>query len=113
MPPKKDSFQLQCDIPLKIKDFFKKKAKDQKISVSSIMYSNFKTYLEDNGNWELPEDIIFTYDSFGDIRFNNLKFYIDRPFRESVETLTKTRFTDNKGITKHFVYSLYYKLNSN
>jgi len=113
MPAKKDSFQLQCDIPLKIKDFFKKTAKDQKISVSSIMYSNFKTYLEDNGNWDLPQDIIFTYDSFGEIRFNNLKFYIDQTFRDSVESLTKARFTDNKGITKHFVYSLYYKVNSN
>jgi len=113
MPPKKDSFQLQCDIPLKIKDFFKKKALDQKISVSSILCSNFKAYLKDNGNWDLPQDIIFTYDSFGDISFNNLKFYIDKPFRESVESLTKTRFTDNKGITKHFVYSLYYKHNPN
>jgi len=113
MPPKKDSFQLQCDIPVKIKEFFKQKAKSQNVSVSSILNSNFNKYFEDNGNWNLPENSIFLYDSFGDIGFNNLKFNVDRGYRDFVESLTIRRFTDYKGITKQFVYSLYYKLNTN
>jgi hypothetical protein len=112
MPPRKDSFQLQCDIPLKIKDFFKSNAKAQRCSVSSILYSNFKSYLDDNGNWPLPQNIISMYDGYGEIGFNNLKFLVDKPYRNYVESLTKLRFTDYKGITKHFVYSLYYKLES-
>lgn len=112
MPASKDKFQLQCDIPVKIKEFFKHKAKDQNTSVSSILYSNFKIYLEESGNWELPQNITLFYDTFGDIGYNNLKFYVDKSLSTTISNLTKSRFTDNKGITKHFVYSLYYKLNS-
>jgi hypothetical protein len=113
MPASKDKFQLQCDIPMKIKEFFKSKAQDQNTSVSSILYSNFKLYLEESGNWDLPQSITLYYDTFGEIGYNNLKFYVDKSYSNSIDILSKSRFTDNKGITKHFVYSLYYRLNSN
>ena len=113
MPAKKDSFQLQCDIPIKIKEFYKQKAKSQNVSVSAILNANFKSYLEDNGNWNLPENTIVFYEAFGDIGFNNLKFNVDQAYRDFVDLLAKKRFTDKKGITKHFVYSLFYRFNSN
>lgn len=112
MPSSKDKFQLQCDIPLKIKEYFKSEAKGKNTSLSSILSSNFKNYISDDGNWNLPEDKTITYDTYGDIGFNNLKFYIENDYRGNVDVLSKKRFTDYKGITKHFVYSLYFKLNS-
>jgi hypothetical protein len=104
-------FKLNCDVPETIRTYFINLIPKTPFSSNSAYFAHhLEKYLEDSGDWELPDKMLLYYESLGQVRLNNLTFYIEHKFKDKMALVSTQNFRNNKKTVKHFIYALYYRL---
>lgn len=106
------SFKINADIPDLLKTFLVNSARKEGKSLSAFLSQNLIRYLEDQGSWILPPETLLYYDTLKISKVNNLTFYMESVYKEKIKVLNKKNVRNTKGTAKHFIYSLYFRLNN-